>query len=121
MSGRCSVNRCYQGFLKHSLAQQDNGHGCTDCHYCSCQPLPLPSLPMKERGLNEERDEWSWRARTRADSISGPRPGERVAVTLRDFLRVARRWWLAVVVASTLAGGASYLITRQMEPVYRPE
>ncbi|MGE5597275.1 MAG: polysaccharide biosynthesis tyrosine autokinase [Hyphomicrobiales bacterium] len=42
-------------------------------------------------------------------------------MTLRDFLRLARRWWLAVLVACSLAGGAAYLVSRQMDPVYRAQ
>ncbi|HMS60577.1 MAG TPA: Wzz/FepE/Etk N-terminal domain-containing protein, partial [Tepidiformaceae bacterium] len=40
-------------------------------------------------------------------------------MTLRDYLKVARRWALVVVLGCVLSGGAAYLLTTRMDKVYQ--
>ena len=42
-------------------------------------------------------------------------------MTLRDYLKVARRWALVVVLGCVLSGGAAYLLTTRMDKVYQAE
>jgi receptor protein-tyrosine kinase len=40
-------------------------------------------------------------------------------MALREYLAMARRWWWLVALGCVLAGGAAWILTSQMTPVYR--
>lgn len=40
-------------------------------------------------------------------------------MTILDLLKIARRWWWVLVLCPVLAGGAAYIVSSSMTPIYR--
>ena len=59
------------------------------------------------------RSSYSWASASMPTGYRGE------AVTLRDYLKIARRWWWLVVVGCVLSGVAAYLVSSRITEVYQ--
>lgn len=53
------------------------------------------------------------------DQSSIPVQEEETAIDLRQYLGLVLHWWWLIVLAGVLAGGAAYLISQRMTPIYQ--